>query len=436
MSKYKTAIQKEEIDNENKDKIYKEELNKRSRGTKHLILIFFSFISIIVFTALYNYEFLKKLNYFDQSIKYILFLSVLGAILTYKMIPPFMQIFLKKKHFGIDINKVADIKDLSDPNRKEVPETLGLVPAVGFLVISILYQMTNILDKAEALKFSSTLISICFMAFLGFVDDMVDLRWRYKLVLPTVASIPIVLAYSPEVDFIPNILVKLFSIINIDNIFMIGCAYKVYITLLSVFCTNAINIYAGINGLEVGQSIVITISLIVYNIIEISSNVQNNNANGNLSNNLDSLSLLIMFLFVTLPLFLYNKYPSKCFIGDTFCYFAGITLACSAIIGSFGITLLLFFIPQIINFLLSIPQLIGIIPCPRHRLPTYNPTTYYLHSKPDQLNLLNQGLRVLGPTREQDLCNIAIIFQAICSVIAFSIKYYFYPLLEKLIMGN
>lgn len=30
-------------------------------------------------------------------------------------------------------------------------------------------------------------------------------------------------------------------------------AYMVYMGMLAVFCTNAINIYAGINGLEAGQ---------------------------------------------------------------------------------------------------------------------------------------------------------------------------------------
>ena len=32
----------------------------------------------------------------------------------------------------------------------------------------------------------------------------------------------------------------------------LGLAYKVYMVLLAVFCTNAINIYAGVNGLEAG----------------------------------------------------------------------------------------------------------------------------------------------------------------------------------------
>jgi len=94
-----------------------------------------------------------------------------------------------------------------------------------------------------------------------------------------------------------------------------------------------------------------------------------------------------------------GRYPSKVFVGDTYTYFAGMTFAvvrvqrsphlqrllCMpalttlaippplvdqvGILGHFSKTLLLFFIPQVINFLYSVPQLIGIIPCPRHRLP-------------------------------------------------------------------
>lgn len=409
---------------EKDNKIYDEELRLRKTGSLKLAGILITYFYIIGFYIFKNINIFLEIQYFQTSFLYIIVISLFGSILAYRMIPPFMEIFMKKKHFGIDINKVEDIKNLNDPNRKEVPETLGLVSAVVFLVISIFYQTSSILSQSEALKFSSILISICFMAFLGFVDDMVDLRWRYKLVLPTIASIPIVLAYSSGSDLIiPNILTTIFSYVNLTNVFYLGIIFKIYITLLSVFCTNAINIYAGINGLEVGQSLVIAMSLILYNLIEIANNPLD--LKGNLHNNITSLSILIMFLFCCLPLFYYNKYPSKCFIGDTFCYFAGITLACSSIIGNFALTLLLFFIPQIINFLLSIPQLFGIIPCPRHRLPTYNAKTYLLYSKTDQWNLLNQGLRLIGPTREQDLCNITLIFQGICSALVFIIIYAF-----------
>lgn len=59
------------------------------------------------------------------------------------------------------------------------------------------------------------------------------------------------------------------------------------------------------------------------------------------------------------------------FVGDTFCYFAGMTFAVVGILGHFSKTMLLFFIPQVLNFLYSLPQLFHVIPCPRHRLPRY-----------------------------------------------------------------
>jgi len=59
------------------------------------------------------------------------------------------------------------------------------------------------------------------------------------------------------------------------------------------------------------------------------------------------------------------------FVGDTFTYFAGMSLAVAGILGHFSETLLMFFIPQIINFVYSLPQLFKIVPCPRHRLPRW-----------------------------------------------------------------
>lgn len=39
--------------------------------------------------------------------------------------------------------------------------------------------------------------------------------------------------------------------------------------MLAVFCTNAINILAGINGIEAGQSLVIAASIIIFNMVEL-----------------------------------------------------------------------------------------------------------------------------------------------------------------------
>jgi len=48
----------------------------------------------------------------------------------------------------------------------------------------------------------------------------------------------------------------------------VGMLYYVYMGMLAVFCTNAINIIAGINGIEAGQGLVIACSVAVFNVLE------------------------------------------------------------------------------------------------------------------------------------------------------------------------
>ena len=82
-----------------------------------------------------------------------------------------------------------------------------------------------------------------------------------------------------------------------------------------------------------------------------------------------SALLLGPFVAAVLGLLKYNWFPSQVFVGDTFCYFSGMTLAVAGILGHYSKTLMLFFLPQILNFLYSLPQLTKVWPCPRHRLP-------------------------------------------------------------------
>ena len=67
------------------------------------------------------------------------------------------------------------------------------------------------------------------------------------------------------------------------------------------------------------------------------------------------------------------------FPGDTLCYLAGMAFAVVGIQAHFSKTLLLFFMPQIFNFVLSCPQLFGLVPCPRHRVPRFDADANLLH---------------------------------------------------------
>lgn len=54
---------------------------------------------------------------------------------------------------------------------------------------------------------------------------------------------------------------------------------------------------------------------------------------------------MIPFLATTLALLRKNAFPSRVFVGDTYCYFAGMTFAVVGILGHFSKTMLLFFLP-------------------------------------------------------------------------------------------
>ena len=82
-------------------------------------------------------------------------------------------------------------------------------------------------------------------------------------------------------------------------------------------------------------------------------------------------------------------------------------------------------LPQLINFLYSIPQLFGYYECPRHRLALYNIETDKLSAIRTNMNLLNLSLRILGPTHEGVLCDNLLIFQIVCSGFGIALGVYF-----------
>jgi len=283
-----------------------------------------------------------------------------------------------------------------------VPEGLGIVPAIIFILVSIHEQLLIDWTKDKLVEYNAALLSICLGILLGFIDDVIDLRWRDKVIFSTVASFPLLVAYNGLTSVIVPKLLRGIIGGSLD----LGIIYKVYMGSLAIFCTNSINIHAGINGIEVGQSFIIGCFVMIHNIIELKLNISTEIY----QNHLFSLTIMIPFLLTTLALLKHNAYPSKVFVGDTFCYFAGMTFAVCGILGHFSKTLLLLFIPQLINFVLSLAQLSGVIHIPRHRLPAFNKETYKLECVDNHYTLINAFLRLCGPTNEQQSCNVLLFF--------------------------
>jgi UDP-N-acetylglucosamine--dolichyl-phosphate N-acetylglucosaminephosphotransferase len=78
---------------------------------------------------------------------------------------------------------------------------------------------------------------------------------------------------------------------------------------------------AGINGLEAGQSFVIGAAVLTANVLELRAGADAS------SPHLFSALLALPFLATTAGLLGHNLYPAGVFVGDTYCYFAGMTFA-------------------------------------------------------------------------------------------------------------
>ncbi|KAG6515687.1 hypothetical protein ZIOFF_026116 [Zingiber officinale] len=285
-------------------------------------------------------------------------------------------------------------------------------------------------------EYNAALASICFMILLGFVDDVLDVPWRVKLVLPSFATLPLLMAYAGHTTIIiPKPLIQYVGVAVLD----LGWIYKLYMGMLAVFCTNSINIHAGLNGLEAGQTVVISTAVLIHNVMQIGASTDPEYQQAHAF----SIYLVLPLLTSSLALLSYNWYPSSVFVGDTYTYFAGMALAVVGILGHFRYNPHFCTIDLVKHEIsdseandlwkrhtlvedlcsVSLPFLLKIIPCPRHRLPKFDPRTGLLTGTKDG-TLVNLFLRLFGQCTEKMLCIRLLIFQALSCIFCFWLRHF------------
>ncbi|PFH59026.1 hypothetical protein XA68_12906 [Ophiocordyceps unilateralis] len=319
-------------------------------------------------------------------------LSVASFALCYAMIrwlgPAFMRAGLR----GRDMGKASG---------GDLPECMGAVAAAVYLLAVIVFipfpfykdivaatsgggnrdvvleaphvHQGRFLHRFPHNKLASYLgaiISLQTVSLLGIGDDLFDIRWRHKWWIPGLASVPLLVVYL--VDFgVTSVVIPLQLQPYLGELFDLGSLYYVYMACVAMFCPQSINMLAGINGIEVSQCLAVAALLAFNDGLYLLSPYPNPATDSHLF----SLYLLLPWIGVSAALLCHNWYPAKVFVGDTYCYFSGMVFAVVGILGHFSKTLGLLLVPQIFNFLYSCPQIFGIIPCPRHRLPKFNART-------------------------------------------------------------
>ena len=404
--------------------------------------------------------------------------SCVLAVVTYfgtRYAMPVIAAKMPLQKRGCDLLKRPPREKITD-NDKDVPEALGIVSGVAFIIALVLTQATHHADPRYAHEYAAAMLCIVFAVLLGFVDDFLALEWKYKYFLPPLMTLPLLSAYDGGTRIVPprfcraqlldddddsmsrlgqvlhTVLSFVFggSVDEVSGAVDLGLLYRVYMVALGVFCTNAINIYAGVNGLEAGQIYVIACAILTMSAIELGRRPPSaafttsgplddvDDAYSATKNHLFSVTLMLPFAATSLALLRSNWFPARVFVGDTFTNYAGMTLAVVAILGHFPIMLMLLMLPQLVNFLLSVPQLFGLRPCPRHRLPTYDETTGLVQAsrvndrrdivgvkdgRKINLTLINATLALFGPMTEPLLTTLLLVLQLLCCAAGLALRF-------------
>ena len=105
----------------------------------------------------------------------------------------------------------------------KVPEATGVITGCIFLMVSfimipftysdyLLEQTTTPFPHSEFVQLIAALLSISCMLLLGFADDVLDLRWRHKLLLPSMASLPLLMVY-----YVTTNRTEIFELVSMGN---------------------------------------------------------------------------------------------------------------------------------------------------------------------------------------------------------------------------
>lgn len=239
-----------------------------------------------------------------------------------------------------------------DQQKKSKPllaTSAGIPLVIGFLAGLFIYIGFDTFIIKSATDITLLLASICsilIVLLIGLFDDLnigkiqvtdkkekdirVGLKQWQKMLLPFFAAIPLMAVSAGH----SSITIPFIGLTNISVFFPL-----IIVPLIIVFCSNAANMLAGMNGLEGSIGAINLFSLGIYCLIT-----------GSTEGALIALTMsaaLLAFLF-------FNWSPAKILPGDTLTYLVGSTFASAVIIGNVEKFALILIIPWFIEFFLKL----------------------------------------------------------------------------------
>lgn len=205
------------------------------------------------------------------------------------------------------------VKDFHKLGRPEVPTGYGIFYVLGSIFYLFILHLFNIHNGSLTLA-----VCILFGGLLGLFDDFANLKWRYKALLPLLATLPLIALREGNTIMATYI----WGQVDFGVLF-----YILVIPVIVMVTTNVINMTGGLCGLDTLCPLVILVGLAAI-------------SNG---------SLLLLVPIIVLGILGYLNWKGKIFLGNIGSFAIGVTLCSFAIIENIEQSLLICLIPYIFN---------------------------------------------------------------------------------------
>ena len=306
----------------------------------------------------------------------ILSISALIAFLgTYLTTPKMMKRLRIRDITGTDLHK---------RNSPIIP-TMGGVTIAGGYFIGMLFLLAFFNDLLAPISAAAS--SILMICMIGMIDDILDLSQRARVILPIIASLPLMVAASTD----RTMLIPLVGRVSL------GVLYPLIIVPIGVVAaSNLTNMLAGLNGLEVGMGAIAVFSLIV---------------SAGVSSKWTCMLILTPMLGALLAFLRYNSYPSQVFPGNSGTYLIGAVIAAAVILGDMEMIGVIVLLPYIAEFLVKARTLFqgmcfGVL----------NPDGTLSPPNPNRIESLTHLMMKLGRNTEKEIVNRFWLLEALAGV--------------------
>lgn len=246
-----------------------------------------------------------------EWLKYLLIPFLISTLIT-----P----ILKKVAYRLNI--YAEMNERTIHTRK-IARIGGVAIYVAFIISMALFVKVD--DALNRILLGATIMFIG-----GLVDDMLNLKPKYKLAFQCIAALVLILFGGVTLDTI-----RLPFGISID----LGIISLLVTFAWVIGITNAVNLIDGLDGLAGGISVIILVVIATLSVLEGRS---------------DIMMLSLILAGSTLGFLLFNAHPASIFMGDCGALFLGFVISAISLLGFKSSTLITLGLPIL---LLGIPIL-------------------------------------------------------------------------------